>query len=314
MKARFIILALVPAALAGCGGGASSTPTIAPARNYTLSHFQPAGAVKPNTPTTVSFVIRNPDGTPLTEFKRGPGPHTGVHLILVRSDLAYIVHRHPPISPNGTIAERITFPAPGTYRAVIDIYPRFGEQPNFQLFRTVHVTGTYRRKPLPPPARSVTVDGYRFTLQQVPRLRAIQAAFLKLSVTDPDGHPATLHAVVRRSRPRDLLPQRLARLLPHARLREGSERLHEPARRGKGHGDLDDARQADGRRPRSGRRDVAAVPPDAGERQDPDGAVHAEGDVMTSGVGIRLAAALGALVAGVAAVILIVLLLRSILG
>ena len=35
---------------------------------------------------------------------------------------------------------------------------------------------------------------------------------------------------------------------------------------------------------------------------------------MTSGVGIRLAAALGALVAGVAAVILIVLLLRSILG
>ena len=190
MKARFIILALVPAVLAGCGGGASSTPTIAPARNFTLSHFQPAGAVKPNTPTTVSFVIRNPDGTPLTAFKRGPGPHTGVHLILVRSDLAYIVHRHPPISPNGTIAERITFPAPGTYRAVIDIYPRYGEQPNFQLFRTVHVSGTYRRQPLPPPAQSVTVDGYRFTLQQVPRLRAIEAAFLKLSVTDPDGHPA----------------------------------------------------------------------------------------------------------------------------
>lgn len=35
---------------------------------------------------------------------------------------------------------------------------------------------------------------------------------------------------------------------------------------------------------------------------------------MTSGIGIRLAAAFGALVAGVAAVILIGLLLRSILG
>jgi len=35
---------------------------------------------------------------------------------------------------------------------------------------------------------------------------------------------------------------------------------------------------------------------------------------MTAGVGIRLAAALGALVAGVAAVVLIVLLLRSVLG
>jgi len=35
---------------------------------------------------------------------------------------------------------------------------------------------------------------------------------------------------------------------------------------------------------------------------------------MTAGAGIRLAAALGALVAGIAAVILIVLLLRSVLG
>ena len=35
---------------------------------------------------------------------------------------------------------------------------------------------------------------------------------------------------------------------------------------------------------------------------------------MTSGVGIRLAAALGALAAGVVAVVVIVLLLRSVLG
>jgi hypothetical protein len=190
VKARFIVLALVPALLVGCGGGASSTPTIAPARNYTLSEFRPAGTVKPNAPTTVSFVIRNPDGTPLTAFKRGPGPHTGVHLIMVRTDLAYIVHRHPPISSKGTISERITFPAPGTYRVVVDLYPRYGAQPNFQLFRTLRVAGPYRRQPLPPPARSVTVDGYRFTLQQVPRLHAIQAAFLKLTVTDPNGRPA----------------------------------------------------------------------------------------------------------------------------
>ena len=190
MKARFIILALVPALLVGCGGGASSTPTIAPARNYTLSDFRPTGTAKPNTPTTVSFVIRNPDGTPLTAFKRGPGPHTGVHLIMVRTDLAYIDHRHPLISANGTISQRVRFQAPGTYRVVVDVYPRYGQQPNFQLFRTLRVAGTYRRQPLPPPARSVTVDGYRFTLQQVPRLRAIQAAFLKLTVTDPNGRPA----------------------------------------------------------------------------------------------------------------------------
>jgi len=108
----------------------------------------------------------------------------------VRDDLAYIVHRHPPISPDGTISDKITFPAPGTYRTVIDVYPRYGDQPNFQLFRTVRVAGTYKRKPLPRPARSVTVDGYTFTLDQVPRLHAIQAAFLKLRVTGPDGKPA----------------------------------------------------------------------------------------------------------------------------
>jgi hypothetical protein len=188
---RLICLAVLVLVLAGCGGsGPSSTPTIAPARNYELGNFKPAGVAKPNTPTTVSFVIRNPDGSPLTAFKRGPGPHTGVHLILVRTDLAYIVHRHPPIAADGTIREQVTFPAPGTYRAVIDVYPRYGDQPNFQLFRTVRVAGVYHRQPLPAFSQTVTVDGYRFTMHGNPRLHAIQAAFLTVTVTDPNGRPA----------------------------------------------------------------------------------------------------------------------------
>ena len=190
MKERLTVLVLAAALLAGCGGSSSTTPTVAPARNYALSGFTPAGAAKPNEPTTVSFTIRNPDGTPLTAFKRGPGPHTGVHLILVRDDLAYIVHKHPPIAPGGKISEQITFPAPGTYRAVVDVYPKFGAQPNFQLFRAVHVAGAYHAKPLPPPSQTVVVNGYRFRLHGNPHLHAIQAAFLPVTVTDPDGRPA----------------------------------------------------------------------------------------------------------------------------
>ena len=192
MKIRFALLGIAAALLASCGGSGANTsgPTIAPARTYALTKFQPVASARAGTPTTVSFVIRQPNGQPLTAFKRGPGPHTGVHLILVRDDLAYIVHQHPPIAPDGTISQKITFPAPGTYRAVIDVYPRNGSQPNFQLFKTVKVGGPYTPKPLPPPSRTVTVNGYRFTLHGSPRLQAIQPAFLTLTVTDPNGHPA----------------------------------------------------------------------------------------------------------------------------
>ena len=76
-----------PAAAAGTGKLA--VPTIPPATStrIELVGFQPSGAVTAGKPVTVSFTIEQPDGTPLTKFKRGPGPHTGVHLIYVRDDL-----------------------------------------------------------------------------------------------------------------------------------------------------------------------------------------------------------------------------------
>ncbi|HST16204.1 MAG TPA: hypothetical protein VLK36_00935 [Gaiellaceae bacterium] len=192
-RLRYLPLLLPLAALAGCGGSGSTpaAPTIAPARTYELVDWKPVRVAKANVPTEVSFVIQQPDGKPLTAFKRGPGPHTGVHLIFVRDDLGYIVHRHPPIAADGTIHDRIAFPAPGTYRAVIDVYPRNGSQPNFQLFHRLRVAGTYEPRPLPAPSRTVTVDGYRFTLDGSPKLRAIEPAFLKLTVTDPQGRPAS---------------------------------------------------------------------------------------------------------------------------
>ena len=76
--------------LAGCGGGGSSAPTIAvgAAHTYELSGFTPARPVATGTPTRVSFTILQPNGKPLTQYKHGAGPHNGVHLIIVRRDLA----------------------------------------------------------------------------------------------------------------------------------------------------------------------------------------------------------------------------------
>jgi hypothetical protein len=187
------VLAVLAVAAAGCGGssGGSGFPTIQAARTYTLEDFRPAGPIQPGKPVTISFRIRQPNGRPLTQFKRGPGPHTGVHLIVVRRDLNTIVHRHPPIAKDGTIHEQVTFTEPGPYRVVVDAYPANGPQRNFQLFGKLRVAGKYVPKPLPPFSPTVDVDGYRITLHGKPNLHAIQAAFLKATVTGPDGKPAT---------------------------------------------------------------------------------------------------------------------------
>jgi hypothetical protein len=179
--------------LAGCGSSDSgvSTPTIPAARTFRLVDFQPATPARPGRPTKVAFTIQQPSGTPLLRYKRGPGPHTGIHLIIVRDDLAYIIHRHPPVQANGRVTETVTFPAPGRYRMVVDAYPKTsGAQRNFQLFGDIVVRGVYRAKPLPPFSSTVTTNGYRFTLQGHPRLKAISPALLTVTVKRPDGSPA----------------------------------------------------------------------------------------------------------------------------
>jgi hypothetical protein len=191
---RLLVLVAAATTLAGCGGGGSSAPSfphVGAARTYQLAQFKPAGPVRPGAPTTVSFVIRQPNGQPLTRYKRGAGPHTGVHLIMVRRDLSTIVHLHPPIAANGVASVPVTFTEPGPYRVVIDAYPATGAQPNFQLFGKLRVQGAYHPQPLPAFSSTETVDGFHFTLHGHPKLRAIEAGDLVMTVTDPQGRPAT---------------------------------------------------------------------------------------------------------------------------
>jgi hypothetical protein len=129
-----------------------------------------------------------PSGGTLTRYRTGAGPHTGVHLIIVRDDLAYIIHEHPPVLPDGSFSQRVTFPAPGPYRVLVDAYPNLpGGQPNFQLFHTIDVAGPYKAKPLPPFQPAQTVDGYHFLMRGHPSLHAVQAQFVDVEVTDPHG-------------------------------------------------------------------------------------------------------------------------------
>jgi hypothetical protein len=183
---------LTAAILTGCGGGSGASavtaPTVGAARLFTLSGFQPAAPAIPGRTTAVTFTVRMPSGQPLTSYKTGSGPHTGVHLIIVRDDLAYIIHKHPPVGPNGLLRQSVVFPAPGRYRVLVDVYPNLpGGQPNFQLFKSVQVAGRYRPARLPTFHADQTVDGYHFAMQGNPSLHAIQAAFVNVQVLDPHG-------------------------------------------------------------------------------------------------------------------------------
>ena len=178
--------------LGGCGSSAGpAAPTISAAQTYALQGFELGPRLQAGKPMHVSFAIKQPSGTVLTAYRRGSGPHTGVHLILVRSDLGALVHTHPPIGPSGRVEGTVVLPTPGRYRVVVDAYPGTGLQRNLQLFRWITVPGAVRTQPLPPFKATTTVDGYRFTLHGHPHLRAIQAAFLTVTVTRPDGTPAT---------------------------------------------------------------------------------------------------------------------------
>jgi hypothetical protein len=190
-RAATLLLALV--ALAGCGSSSTVTiPSIPPARVFKLVGFTPAGPVQPGRPTTVSFTVQLPSGKPLTTYKTGGGPHTGVHLIIVRDDLHYIIHEHPPVGPNGLLRQTVTFPAPGPYRVLVDLYPNIpGGQPNFQLFQSVDVLGSYHAASLPAFASNQVVDGYHIDMHGHPALHAIQAAFVDIDVRDPQGRNVT---------------------------------------------------------------------------------------------------------------------------
>jgi hypothetical protein len=165
-------------ALAGCGGGGSSAPSVSIPAARTYSLFAKTHG------SLLTLKIVQPDGAPLTRFRRGAGPHTGVHVIVVRRDLATLLHVHPPVGANGVFTADLASLPPGPYRVVVDVYPANpNPQPNFQLFSTLRVPGAYAAATLPALRASERVDGYTFTLHGSPKLRAIQPAFLSFTVT-----------------------------------------------------------------------------------------------------------------------------------
>lgn len=188
---RIVPLAFAAVLATACGSGEGpAVPTIQAARTFQLAGFQPAGRVQPRKPVQIAFSIRQPSGETLTRYRRGSGPHTRIHLILVSDDLREIIHRHPPLPPDGRLAETVTFPRAARYRLVVDAYPDLpGRLRNFQLFRNIVVGRPGGHSGLPPFRATQTVAGFRVSVRSHPRLKAIEPAFFSVRVTRPDGTP-----------------------------------------------------------------------------------------------------------------------------
>ncbi len=194
---RVMLVTLVAAlVVAGCGsssGGSVSVPHVAPARTYSLQGFQPAAPVLPGRATLLSFKIQQPSGQTLTSYRTCCEPHDGVDLIVVRADDSHVQYDDSDIAANGRVSQPVVFPTPGRYRVVIDAYPAHTapEEPiNFQLFTWVTVQGAYKPQPVSPYTSTQLADGYRFQIEGRPQVKAIQATFLTIKVTGPDGRPA----------------------------------------------------------------------------------------------------------------------------
>jgi hypothetical protein len=204
--ARLLPLLSLAAVLAACGSSSSSNqqPTIQKSLTTKIADLTPTTPVEPGKPVTVTFRIVQPNaaGTQevtMTKFKRGPGPHTGVHMIVVSDDLSTIIHRHPPITPSGVFKQTVVFPKPGPYRMVLDVYPPVSagggfSQTNFQLFANFRARGAYKPTPLGTPDKTATVDGYTFHIDKIvpSPLKAIQSSLIYMTLTDPHGKPVTL--------------------------------------------------------------------------------------------------------------------------
>ncbi len=187
---------VIGVALAGCGSSSSGVvgvPKVAPARTYSLAGFQPSTPVTPGHPTLLSFKIKQPSGKPLRDYRKCCEPHAGVDLVIVRDDDSHLQYDDSDIAPDGHITQPVVFPTPGRYRIIVSAFLPVTNpeaQNNFQLFTHVTARGAYKPQRVPSYSATQAVDGYRFEIQGAPRLHAIQASFLTIKVTDPQGHPA----------------------------------------------------------------------------------------------------------------------------
>ncbi len=156
-------------------------------------------ALAPAGRSLLAFRVVAPDGTAVTDFDV---EHTKrMHAILVRRDLSGFLHVHPRMATDGTWRIPVSVAGPGAYRLFADFSV---EGIRRVLGVDLAAPGASVAQPLPTPASSVVVDGYRVALE-VDGGRAGETTAFRFTVTrggdvvEPDAYlGARGHLVVLR--------------------------------------------------------------------------------------------------------------------
>jgi hypothetical protein len=111
-------------------GGADSGEVGAPeevdglataAGGYRLAVADPA--FRPGTTGELRFSVIGPDGHAVTAFAKTPRDPDQVHVVVVRRDAAGFQRLDPTMDGDGTWHAPLTLPAPGVWRAFVDMTP-----------------------------------------------------------------------------------------------------------------------------------------------------------------------------------------------
>ncbi len=111
--------------------------------------------IEPNVDQEWTYRIRDVEGEIVTAFEE---THEQLaHLILVRRDLTHFQHLHPNPAEDGTWSVEFGLPAPGVYRAFVDVL--VNGQPT-TLGVDLLASGSARYGEVPRTTHRTTVDGY----------------------------------------------------------------------------------------------------------------------------------------------------------
>ncbi|MEV0245003.1 hypothetical protein AB0H76_00280 [Nocardia sp. NPDC050712] len=171
-----------PAENAAATGTPGATGLSASESGYTLADL--SAPAEPNQPGALRFRITGPDGAAVTRFTTQHEKQ--LHLVVVRADATEYRHVHPVMDAAGTWSIDWTWAQPGSYRVFTDFVPT-ATGADLVLGRSFTVAGNAVPQPLPPPARTATVDGYQVTLDGE---QSTAGSELRFTVTR-DGRPVT---------------------------------------------------------------------------------------------------------------------------